>query len=127
MTATMRRLAAPALMLFALAGCSGGGLGDILGGVLNSPSSRGGTATLDVEIVANDTQRQLLQVRTNDGREGVIRWDSGTEVVYNNERYSAAALERGDLVQMRVQETRDGELYTDYVYVTRSAQERRYR
>ncbi len=127
MTGTMRRLAAPALVLFALAGCGSGGLGDILGGVLNAPSSQGGTATLDVEIMANDTQRQLLQVRTSDGREGVIRWDSGTEVVYNNERYSAAALERGDLVEMRVQETRDGELYTDYVYVTRSAQERGYR
>ena len=44
--------------------------------------------------------------------------------MYKGETYSAAALERGDLVQMRLHETSDGDLYTDYVQVTRSVQER---
>jgi hypothetical protein len=124
MKGILRRFAAPAALLFATAGCSTGGVGDVLGGVLNSPESSDGTATVNAEIQDNDDVRQQVRIRTTDGREAVVRWDSGTEVIYLNERYSPAALERGDLVQMRIRETSDGELYTDYVVVTQSVQER---
>lgn len=120
----MKRLAAPAVMLFAIAGCSTGGVNDTLGGVLNAPESSDGTATLNAEVQDNDDVRQILRIRTTDGREAEVRWDAGTDVIYLNNHYSAAALERGDLVQIRLRETSDGELYTDHVLVVESRQER---
>lgn len=120
----MRVLIAPLALAAASAGCgAGGALGDVLGGVLNAPAGNQ-TATVVAEIQANDPQQQLLQIRTEEGEEGVVRWDRGTRVVYNNEEFSAAALERGDLVEMRLQQTSDGQLYTDYVLVRQSVQER---
>ena len=110
------------LSLAAAACGSVGGTGGGPGGVLSAPA--GENATVDVEVQANDVGQQLLQVVTPDGRQGIVRWDAGTRVVYKGETYSAAALERGDLVQMRLHETSDGDLYTDYVQVTRSVQER---
>lgn len=111
-----------ALSLAAAACGSVGGTGGDPGRVLSAPA--GENATVDVEVQANDVGQQLLQVVTADGRQGIVRWDAGTRVVYKGETYSAAALERGDLVQMRLHETSDGELYTDYVQVTRSVQDR---
>ena len=64
----MRRLAAPAVMLFAIAGCGTGGVNDALGGVLNAPGSSDGTAVLNAEVQDNDDVRQVLRIRTTDGR-----------------------------------------------------------
>lgn len=116
-------VAVPLLALvLGAAACGSAGAG-APGGGLSAPSGEN-PATMDVEIQANDTGQQLLQVVTADGRQGVVRWDAGTRVEYKGETFSAAALERGDLVQMRLRETSDGELYTDYVLVTLSVQER---
>lgn len=122
----IRGFVAPLMLAFASAGCgSAGALGDVLGGVLNAPAGGGAqSATVVAEIQANDAQQQMVQIRTEAGEQGVVRWDSGTRVVYNNQEYSAAALERGDVVEMRLQQTSDGELYTDYVLVRQSVQER---
>ena len=99
-------------------------MNDTLGGVLNAPGSSDGTAVLNAEVQDNDDVRQILRIRTTDGREAEVRWDAGTDVIYLNNHYSPAALERGDLVQIRIRETSDGELYTDHVLVTESRQER---
>ncbi len=120
---TLQILAIPLTLM--AAGCgSAGGLGEVLGGVLNAPGTETGTATVTAEIQANDQQQQMVQIVTDNGEQGVVRWDAGTEVIYKNETYGAGALERGDLVQMRLQQTSDGALYTDYVLVTQSVQER---
>ncbi len=66
----------------------------------------------------------MLRIRTDDGSEGFVRWDAGTQVIYRAESYSPQALERGDLVQMRIERTSDGDFYTEYVLVTQSVQER---
>ena len=121
----MRTLVAPLALVAATTGCgSAGGLGDILGGVLNAPAGNNQPATVVAEIQANDARQQMIQIRTESGEQGVVRWDSGTRVVYNNQEYGAAALERGDVVEMRLQQTSDGELYTDYILVRQSVQER---
>ena len=125
---TIRRALAPVALSTGLlfAGCAsgGGGLGDILGGVLNAPSGQPASGEIAGEIQANDPQQGMLQIKTSNGQTGVVRYDAGTKLYYQNQEASPAGLERGDLVEMRVQETTDGALYTDYIVVTKSVQER---
>jgi len=44
-------------------------------------------------------------------------------VVYQQQEYPVTALERGDQVGMRIQQTQQGAAYTDYIIVTQSVQE----
>ena len=123
---TMRAMrAAPALLMaMALGGCSGGGLGDILGGVLGGGAGgqpQSGTVTVEVQEVR--TQSQEIMVRTQDGQTGPILFDGNTQVIYNNQNYPVTALERGDVVDMRVQQIQQG-YYTDLIQVRQSVQER---
>lgn len=125
MTTRLRvQLLAPLALLAALAACSSAGVGGAPDGGLSAPEEEGATATITGEILANDPAAQMLRVRTDDGREGLVRWDAGTEVIYRAERYNPQALERGDRVQMRIERTSDGDFYTEYVLVTESVQER---
>ena len=125
MTTRLRTsLLAPLSLLAALAACSSAGLGGDTSGGLSAPTEEGASATITGEILANDPAAQMLRIRTDDGREGLVRWDAGTQVVYRAENYEPHALERGDRVQLRIERTRDGDFYTDYVLVTESVQER---
>lgn len=119
----LRSLIVPVAVLVASAGCASAGVGGT-GGALSAPSEEGATATVSGEILDNDPAAQQLRIRTDDGREGIVRWDTETRVIYKTETYEARALERGDRVQMRIEQTSDGEIYTEYVLVTESAQER---
>lgn len=107
------------------AGCSGGalgGLGDILtGGPAGGQGGQGGTLTAEVQEVR--TQQQQIIVRTQGGEQGPVLFDQNTQVVYQNQEYPVTALERGDVVEMRVQEIQQG-LYTDLIQVVQSVQER---
>lgn len=107
-----------------LGGCSGGGLADVLGGVLGGDGGgQGQTGTLTVEVQEVRQQDQQIMVRTEDGQQGAVLFDNQTQVVYNNDQYPVTALEYGDIVDMRVQEIQQG-LYTDYIQVRTSVQER---
>lgn len=120
-TRSMRRIPLLALAVTATA-CSGGSLGDIL---LGSPSGGGGsgsgTVTVEVQEVRS-TQQQII-VRTQEGRQGPVLYDQNTQVIYQNERYAVENLERGDVVDMRVQEVQQG-YYTDLIQVRTPVQER---
>ena len=109
----------------ALSACAGGGgLGDILGGVLGGPQpSSGSMGNVVAEIRDVNTRSRTLEVRTQQGQQGEILYDDRTQVVYRNQQYPVTALERGDVVEMRVQETSSG-YYTDQILVRQSVQER---
>jgi hypothetical protein len=120
MTATQRWgrvfLVAAAL---ATTGCAqAGALGDILGG--GSPQ---GERLLQGDVTVVDANRQFLQVRATNGQTANVRFDSRTQVVYQQRTYPVTALEPGDQISMRLAETQQGELYTDQILVTRSIQE----
>lgn len=114
--------AVTATLIIALAGTGCAQMGefeDILGGAL---PGQGGDLRAEVQSV--DTRDREIHVRTDDGRSADVLYDEGTRVVYRNQEYSVRALERGDLVRMRVEETRTGALYTDLVEVEQSVSER---
>ena len=119
-----RRLPVLALALLA-GGCSGGGLADVLGGVLGGAGGADGAqaGTVTVEIQEVREQQQQIIVRTQDGQTGPILFDANTQVIYNNENYPVRALEYGDIVDMRVQQVQEG-YYTDLIQVRESVQER---
>ena len=124
MKTIMRRVRALALApaLLAGAGCSQlGGLSDVLGGVL---SPTGGASEVYGEVRGIDTQRQYIQIQTQNGQVGNVYFDNRTRVVYQNQEYPVTALERGDEIGLRVQQDQSGNAYTDYIQVTRSVQDR---
>lgn len=107
-----------------LTGCAGntlGTLGDILGG---AGGQGGQTGQLRAEVRGIDTSRQTIQVTTEQGQTGNVRYDQNTVVVYNQQQYAVTALERGDIVVMQVQEDAQGNLYVGRVDVQQSVQER---
>lgn len=115
-----RAVTATLIVALAGTGCAQmGDVGDILGGAL---PGQGGDLRAEVQSV--DTRDREIQVRTDDGRSADVLYDERTRVVYRNQDYAVTALERGDLVRMRVEETRGGALYTDLVEVEQSVSER---
>jgi hypothetical protein len=121
---TGRRFAAVAAV-FAMSGCAGTGLGvleEVLGGVLGQPAG-GGQAQVAVEVLGVNTQQQAIQVQTQDGQRGNVRYDQNTVVVYRQQQYPVTALERGDLAVITVQDVQ-GTTYVSRVDVQQSARER---
>jgi len=104
--------------------CGGGNIGEVLGGVLGGGGGGGGSGTAVVEVQGVDQGRQQIVVATQDGQQVGVLYDDRTRVVYQDQQYPVTALERGDVVEMQVQETQSG-YYTDYVLVRQSVQERR--
>lgn len=118
----MRRTSMLALgaALLVSSGCSNlGSLTNILGSVLGGQGAQ--QQQIDAEIQQVDASGGRLYVRTQDGQQGTIRVDSRTQVVYNNRQYPVTALERGDVVRIRLQQTRNNELYATRIDVLRSA------
>lgn len=111
------------------AGCAGGNalgtLESILGSVMGQQGGAGGggTGQLAVEIQGVNAQQQAIQVRTQEGQTGAVRYDQNTVVVYQQQQYPVTALERGDLVVMQLQDVQ-GTLYTARIDVTQSVRER---
>src|SRR4051812_39002752 len=107
----------------AITGCSQlGGLGNVLGGVLG-PQTGSGSGEVAGTVRSVDTQRQMLQITTQNGQTGSVYFDQRTQVVYQQQNYNVTALEQGDQVQMRLQQDNQGRYYTDYIMVTRSVQD----
>jgi hypothetical protein len=117
-------LAGPLALVMGLSGCgSAATLGTtMLTGLFTNATGPDDVATVNAAIRSNDTEQQLLQVITDDGLRGVVRWDVQTQVVHGTETYGAVALEPGDQVQLRLRRTSDVDIYTDYVLVRQRAQ-----
>jgi hypothetical protein len=109
----------------AITGCSQlgglGSLGNVLGGVL-SPNSGSGSGEVYGMVRGVDTQRQIIQIQTQNGQVGNVYFDQNTQVVYQNQRYPVTALEQGDQIGLRIQQGQNGQYYTDYITVTQSVQ-----
>lgn len=124
---SLTRSLAVALVAVAAAGC-----GTILGGSDPAPPSdferyRSG------EIERVDTARREIVLDAEPGVETrlrgaddrlVVAYDERTRVVYRDEQYEPAALEPGDRVRVELQYAAGGDLYTPYVEVTESVQQR---
>ena len=104
----------------AVTGCGNlGTLGNVLGGVLQ-PSAGSGSAQVAGTVRYIDTQRQMIQVTTQNGQTGNVYFDNRTQVVYQQQSYPVTSLEQGDEVQMQLQQDQQGNYYTSYIMVTRS-------
>lgn len=119
---TLSRVPVLALALTTTA-CAGGGLG-ALGDILTAGGDPGGGgAALTAEVQEVRERQQQIIVRTQAGEQGPVLYDQNTQVVYQNQQYPVTALERGDIVEMRIREVQQG-YYTDLIQVVQSVQER---
>ncbi|HEX2190005.1 MAG TPA: hypothetical protein VHG51_13955 [Longimicrobiaceae bacterium] len=121
------RRAAVLVLALAASACAGGnlgGLGDILAGAAGLPGSGGQQDQVVAEIQGLDTGRQLIQVRTQDGRTGSLLYDQNTVVVYQQRQYQVTNLERGDVVAIQVRQDTRGNAYASRIDVQQSVQER---
>ena len=117
--------------LAVLPGCAAGGggmggLGDILGSVLGGATGQPQqqAQTVQAEVQQLDTQRQRLSIRTAQGQTGTVLYDQQTVVVYRQQQYPVTALERGDVVNLQLQQTSQNDVYVSRVDVVQSIQER---
>lgn len=119
MTRTVRglALAAAAALGLSASGCAGTGWEDVMNGNWNGSQVEG-------EIRGVDTRSRSLRVTTERGRDETVRYDSRTEVRDGDRRIGVSSLRRGDGVTLRLARDSRGALYTDYVYVRRSASDR---
>jgi translation initiation factor IF-1 len=108
-------------MALAATGCAGG-LG-ALGDILAAPGGEGQPAVATVEVQEVRETRQEIIVRTQQGQQGPVLYDQNTQVIYQNQQYPVRALERGDVVDMRIHQVQQG-YYTDRIEVRTPAQER---
>lgn len=124
---TIRQLSRAALAIpisLGLSACAGnlgglGDIGDILGGAMG-----GGQNQVRAEIQSIDSNRQTIDVITEDNRRGSVRYDGNTQVIYRQQQYPVTALERGDIVVMQIQQGTSGETYVGRIDVEQSVQER---
>lgn len=119
---TMTALAAGAVL--SMTACGGNTL-ETLGQVLGNAAGggAGSQGQLAVEVRAINTQQQLIQVATQEGQVGNVRYDANTVVVYRQQQYPITALEPGDLATMTVQDVQ-GTLYVSRIDVQQSVQDR---
>jgi translation initiation factor IF-1 len=121
----MTRSVLAGLILFPMAlattGCAGG-LG-ALGDILAAPGGEGQPAVATVEVQEVRETRQEIIVRTQQGQQGPVLYDQNTQVIYQNQQYPVRALERGDVVDMRIHQVQQG-YYTDRIEVRTPVQER---
>jgi hypothetical protein len=111
------RIGAMTLLVGALGACANtGGLGGILGSVLggNSQSQISGT------VRGVDTRSQLISIQQSNGRTATVTYDNQTQVVYQNRNYPITALQYGDQVTARIQNTSNNANYTDLIQVDQS-------
>jgi hypothetical protein len=112
--------------LLVSAGCAGAGaLGDILGGAMGGGGGGGGggTGQVTAQVQALDQRSQRIQIRTQDGRTGVVSYDQRTRLIYQQQEYPVTGLEAGDVINMRVQQDQRGNLYTDYIVVVQNVRD----
>lgn len=122
---SFRQVATAAVAVLTLSGCAGtnlGALGDILGGAMGGGGQQNGQILAEVQNV--DTRQQVIQIRTEQGQSGNVRFDQNTQVIYQNQQYPITALERGDVAYFQLQQTQQGATYATSITVQQSVQER---
>lgn len=100
----------------------GGGMGtvaDILigGGVHGGRELRG-------EVRRIDTRREEIQIASSWGRTERVRYNRGTRVLYRDRRLNVRDLARGDVVRVRVDSRRRGELYANRIVLQERSRNR---
>ncbi|MGH7476647.1 MAG: hypothetical protein ACRELD_10185 [Longimicrobiales bacterium] len=116
----LRRATSVVVSAALLGGCGGlGGLGDI-GDIFGG----GGGGEIVAEVQSVDTRNRAIEVRTQQGDQGAIRYDDRTVVMYRGQQYPPTALERGDVIEAQLQQTAGGEYYAQHIDVLQSVQER---
>lgn len=78
------------------------------------------------EIQYVDTRALEIEIRADNGRTTVVRYDNNTKVAYQQRNYTVSNLEPGDQVALRTTTDRSGRLYTDRITVSNSVQNRIY-
>jgi hypothetical protein len=117
----MKSVAPLVALVVAVGGCAVlETLGDIWTGGAGAP---GAQEVITVEVQQVRQAQQDIVVRTQDGQQGAVLYDQNTQVVYQNQQYPVAALERGDIVDMRIHQVQQG-LYTDLIQVRTPVQHR---
>jgi hypothetical protein len=110
----MRSVAAAAVFA-AMAACTNtGSLGNILGGVLGTPSGMQVGAT----VQSVDTRNQQITMTQSNGQTLGVFYDNRTRVVYQSSLYPVTSLEYGDQIVARLQDNGNNTYYTDSIYVT---------
>lgn len=87
-------------------------------GVGQVPSRQ--ASIVEGQIRTVDTRRGRLEVRDGWNRGYTVRYDRDTRVVYRQRVFPVSALERGDVVRVRVVQGRNGVLWADRVDVRES-------
>lgn len=105
-----------------LSGCAGNQLGEIIGAATGQPAADA-AGSAQAEIQGVNTQQRTIQVVTQSGQSGSVRYDDRTVVVYRNEQYPVTALERGDIVLLTLQDVQ-GTTYVSRIDVQQSVQDR---
>jgi hypothetical protein len=95
-----------------------------LGAIGEVPGTGTRSSLLAGEVRSVDTRRGTLHLRDDWNRAHTLRFDGGTRVVYRQRVYPVHALERGDVVRVRVARDRQGRLWADRVDVSQSVRER---
>lgn len=126
---SFRTFAAAAAAVVTLSGCAAGSTLGTLGEILNSTmGGAGGGQQQNGQILAEvqgiDQNRQVIQLRTQQGQTGNVLYDQNTMVVYQNQQYPATSLERGDVAYFQLQQTQQGATYASRIDVQQSVQER---
>jgi hypothetical protein len=111
-------LAAAALLLAGNTGCASAM------DEMRAPSPGARAQILEGEVRAVDARRGQLQLRERSGRTHTVRLDNRTDVVYRQRRYPVSALERGDIVRVRVLR-RNNTNWADRVEVRETARDAR--
>ena len=126
------RIATLALTALLLASCgsAGGMLGD-LGSILGSPSAeqssdvRGTVSSIDTgarRIDMNVSYINNLRPSSSNDQRGSIYYDNNTRVMYNNQDYQVADLERGDEISV-VGVNDNGRYLAQTITVTRNVRQ----
>jgi hypothetical protein len=95
-------------------------------GRIDLPGVYGGAAASNIvgEVRNIDNRAGQIELRTDSGRNFLVRYDDNTRVTYRQRDYAVSNLEPGDYVAMRAQQDRDGRYFTDLITVKESVQER---
>jgi hypothetical protein len=95
-------------------------------GRIDLPGNYGGSAASNIvgEVRNVDNRTGQIELRTDSGRNLLVRYNDNTRVTYRQRDYAVSNLEPGDYVAMRAQQDRDGRYFTDLITVRESMQER---
>ena len=90
----------------------------------NNPTTSGGGIYNDAVVRGTvrhvDTSRRTIEVERFNGGRAVVDYDNNTYVTFNRQNYRVADLERGDEIEIRVNDLGGGRMAARDIVVTRS-------